>query len=157
MTLSALRVGLAVVVVILAAACSRDARTPAVGTIERHRFEIAATATEQILAMPVREGQVVKQGELVAQLDGGSLAANRASVAAQVSQLQHRLDELVHGARSEELAQAQAQVAAARAQRDQSAKEYERLATLLARGLAAQAQGDEQQQLRASRAGGLRS
>ena len=157
MTPSALRVLLAIVVVIMPAACSRDSRIPAVGTIERHRFEIAATATEQILAMPVREGQVVKQGELVAQLDGGSLEANRASVAAQVSQLQHRLDELVHGARSEELAQAQAQVAAARAQRDQSAKEYDRLATVLARGLAAQAQVDQQQQLRDSSAAALRS
>ncbi len=107
--------------------------------------------------MPVREGQVVKQGELVAQLDSGSLAANRASVAAQVSQLQHRLDELVHGARSEELAQAQAQVAAATALRDQSAKEYQRLAALSARGLVAQAEVDQQQQLRDSSAAALRS
>jgi HlyD family secretion protein len=147
----------AIVALILAAACSRDSRTPAVGTIERHRFEIAATAAELILAMPVREGQVVRQGELVAQLDSGSLAANRASVAAQVSQLQHRLEELVHGARSEEIAQAQAQMAAARAQRDQSAKEYDRLATLLARGLTAQAQVDVQQQLRDSSAAALHS
>jgi HlyD family secretion protein len=119
--------------VLVAAGCSGDRRVPAVGTIERHRFEIAATANEQIIAMPVVEGQAVKRGDLVAQLDGGSLAANRASVAAQVSQLQHRLDELVHGARSEELAQAQAQVAAATAQRDQSAKDYQRFADLLAR------------------------
>ena len=143
--------------VTLAAACTRDGQIPAVGTIERHRFEIAATAAEQIVAMPVREGQVVKQGELVAQLDGGSLSANRASVAAQASQLRHRLDELVHGARSEELAQAQAQVAAATAQHDQSAKDYQRLADLLARGLAAQAQVDAQQQLRDSSAAALHS
>jgi HlyD family secretion protein len=107
--------------------------------------------------MPVQEGQVVKQGEMVAQLDSGSLGANRASVAAQVSQLQHRLDELVHGARSEELAQAQAQVAAATAQRDQSAREYQRLAALLPGGLAAQSQVDVQQQLRDSSAATLRS
>jgi HlyD family secretion protein len=156
MSSGALRVSLAIVTVILPAACARDSRVPAVGTIERHRFEIAATATEQIIAMPVREGQVVKQGQLVAQLDSGSLAANRASVAAQASQLQHRLDELVHGARSEEL-QAQAQVAAARAQRDQSAREYERLATLLSRGLTAQAQVDEQKQMRDSSAAVLQS
>jgi HlyD family secretion protein len=99
----------------------------------------------------------VRQGELVAQLDGGSLSANRASIAAQVSQLQHRLDELIHGARSEELAQAQAQVAAATAQRDQSEKDYQRLTELLARGLAAQAQVDAQRQLRDSSAAALRS
>jgi HlyD family secretion protein len=154
---SFLRVPAIIVALALVSGCTRDAHVPAVGTVERHRFEIAATANELIVAMPVREGQAVRQGELVAQLDGGSLAANRASVAAQASQLQHRLDELVHGPRSEELAQAQAQVAAATAQHDQSAKEYQRLAELLARGLVAQSQVDAQLQLRDSSAAALRS
>lgn len=139
------------------AACTRDRGVPAVGTIERHRFEIAATATEQIVAMPVREGQPVKQGDLVAELDGGSLAANRASVAAQVSQLKHRLDELVHGARSEEITQARARVTAARAQSVQADKEYQRLADLVGRGLVAQSQVDQQLQLRDSTAADLHS
>jgi HlyD family secretion protein len=141
----------------LLSACARDGGVPAVGTIERHRFEIAATATEQIVAMPVREGQAVRQGEVVAELDGGSLAANRASVAAQVSQLRHRLDELVHGARSEEMVQAQAQVAAAKAQNDQAEKDYQRLSDLVARGLVAQTQVDQQRQLRDTSAAALRS
>jgi HlyD family secretion protein len=141
----------------LLSACARDGGVPAVGTIERHRFEIAATATEQIIAMPVREGQAVRQGEVVAELDGGSLAANRASVAAQVSQLRHRLDELVHGARSEEMVQAQAQVAAAKAQNDQAEKDYQRLSDLVARGLVAQTQVDQQRQLRDTSAAALRS
>ena len=141
----------------LLSACARNGGVPAVGTIERHRFEIAATATEQIVAMPVREGQAVKQGEVVAELDGGSLAANRASVAAQASQLRHRLDELVHGARSEEMVQAQAQVAAAKAQNDQAEKDYQRLSDLVARGLVAQTQVDQQRQLRDTSAAALRS
>ena len=141
----------------LLSACAREGGVPAVGTIERHRFEIAATATEQIVAMPVREGQAVRQGEVVAELDGGSLAANRASVAAQASQLRHRLDELVHGARSEEVVQAQAQVAAAKAQSDQAQKDYERLSDLVARGLVAQSQVDQQRQLRDTSAAALRS
>jgi HlyD family secretion protein len=141
----------------LLGACGRDHQVPAVGTVERHRFEIAATAAEQIVAMPVREGQAVRRGEMVAQLDGGSLADNRASVAAQVSQLRHRLDELEHGARAGEITQARAQVAAATAQRDQSEKEYQRLADLLKRGLIAQSQVDAQLQLRDSSAASLRS
>ena len=141
----------------LLAGCAREQRAPAVGTLERHRFEIAATAAEQIVAMPVREGQAVKQGDVLAQLDGGSLAANRASVAAQASQLQHRLDELEHGARAGEIAQARAQVAAATALRDQNEKEYQRLADLVGRGLVAQAQVDAQLQLRDSSAAQLRS
>ena len=94
---------------------------------------------------------------MVAELDGGSLAANRASVAAQVSQLRHRLDELVHGARSEELVQAQAQVAAAKAQNEQADKDYQRLSDLVARGLVAQTQVDQQRQLRDTSAAALRS
>jgi len=149
--------GLGLGLAALLSACTRDGGVPAVGTVERHRFEIAATATEQIVAMPVREGQAVRQGEVVAELDGGSLAANRASVAAQASQLRHRLDELVHGARSEEMVQAQAQVAAAKAQNDQAQKDYERLSDLVARGLVAQAQVDQQRQLRDTSAASLRS
>jgi HlyD family secretion protein len=141
----------------LLSACSRNSDPPAVGTIERHRFEIAATATEQIVAQPVREGQAVRKGDIVAELDPGSLAANRASVAAQANQLRHRLDELVHGARSEEITQARAQVSAATAQRDQAQKEYQRLSELVGRGLVAQADVDRQLQLRDSTAAELRS
>jgi HlyD family secretion protein len=125
---------------------------PAVGTIERHRFEIAAPASEQIVAMPVAEGQVVHKGDVLAQLDGGALAASRDSLAAQASQLEHRLDELVHGARREELAQARAQLAAAEAQHEQARKEYERLAELVGGGLTSQSQVDQQKQLRDSSA-----
>ena len=152
-----LRACLACALTVWLAACSHEHRVPAVGTLERHRFEIDATAAELIVAMPVREGQAVRQGEVVAQLDGGSLAANRASVAAQASQLRHRLDELTHGARAEEITQARAQVAAATALHDQSAKEYRRLSDLLDRGLIAQAQVDQQLQLRDSSAAALRS
>ena len=146
------RFGLACCFAALGASCARDGRVPAVGTIERHRFEIAAPAAEQIVAMPVTEGQVVGKGDLLAQLDGGALAASRDSLAAQANQLEHRLDELVHGARREELTQARAQVAAAEAQRLQATKEYERLAELVGRGLISQSQVDQQMQLRDSSA-----
>ena len=146
------RFGLLFCVPLLAASCAREGRVPAVGTVERHRFEISAPASEQIVDMPVSEGQAVKTGDVVAQLDREAAAATRASLAAQVSQLQHRLDELVHGARREEIAQARAQRAAAEAQRVQASKEYERLADLLGRGLVAQSQVDQQRQLRDSSA-----
>lgn len=157
MSLPALRAVPLGAVLVLLAACARQSPPPAVGTLERHRFEIAATAAEQIIAMPVREGQAVKQGDVVAQLDASSLAANRASVAAQSSQATHRLDELVHGARSGEIAQARERVAAAQAVRDQNEKEYLRLADLLSRGLVAQSQVDVQLQLRDSSAADLKS
>ena len=141
----------------LLSACVRDGGAPAVGTIERHRFEIAATASEQIVQLPVQEGRAVHAGELVAQLDDRLLIASRAAVAAQVEQLRQRLEELRHGPRREEVAQAQAQLAAATAQRDQADKDYTRAAQLLERGLIAQAQVDPQLQLRDSSAASMRA
>jgi HlyD family secretion protein len=141
----------------LLAACAREGGAPAVGTIERHRFELAATASEQIVALPVQEGRAVRAGDLVAELDDRVLKTNRDSAAAQVEQLRQRLEELVHGARREEIAEAQAQLAAATAQRDQAAKEYQRAAQLLERGLIAQTQVDQQLQLRDSTAAAARA
>jgi len=137
--------------------CAREHGAPAVGTIERHRFELSATVAEQIIALPVREGQAVRAGELLAQLDGRALAASRASAAAQVEQWRQRLEELRHGARREEIAQLQAQLAAAVALRDQAEKDYARATQLLSRGLIAQAQVDQLLQLRDSSAATMRS
>jgi HlyD family secretion protein len=105
----------------------------------------------------VREGQAVRAGELLAQLDGQALAATRASAAAQVAQWRQRLEELRHGARREEIAQLEAQLAAAVARSDQAEKDYTRATQLLARGLIAQAQVDQQLQLRDSSAASMRS
>jgi len=138
-------------------ACSREGGAPAVGTIERHRFEVAATAAEQIVALPVQEGRAVRAGELVAQLDDRLLNADRAAAAAQMEQSRQRLEELRHGARREQLAEAQAQLAAATAQRDQANKDYTRAAQLLERGLIAQSQVDQQLQLRDSSAANMRA
>jgi HlyD family secretion protein len=150
--LGSIRGGLIFSALVLAASCARDGRVPAVGTIERHRFEIAAPASELIVAMPVTEGQALRKGDLLAQLDGGALAASRDSLAAQASQLEHRLEELVHGARRKELTQARAQVAAAAALQLQATKEYQRLAELVGRGLVSQSQVDQQKELRDSSA-----
>lgn len=141
----------------LVAACAREGGAPAVGTIERHRFELAATASEEIVALPVQEGRAVHTGDLVAQLDDRVLQAARAGAAAQVEQLRQRLEELRHGARREEVAQGQAQLAAALALRDQAAKDYARASQLLERGLIAQAQVDQQLQLRDSSVAAARS
>lgn len=149
------------VVVLLAlallTACARSGGAPAVGTIERHRFEIAATAAEQVMALPVQEGRAVHAGEVVAQLDDRLLNADRAAVAAQVEQARQRYQELRNGARREQLAEAQAQLAAATAQRDQANKDYARAAQLLERGLIAQSQVDQQLQLRDSSAANVRA
>jgi len=42
--------------------CGSAATPPIVGTVERHRYEIAATVTELIAERPVREGDGVRAG-----------------------------------------------------------------------------------------------
>ena len=143
------RLALAAVAVAAAlAACQRSAPPPAVGTIERHRYEVAAPANEEIVALNVREGQAVHAGEVLAQFDQRSLREGRATLQAQLGQLHNRLAELSHGSRPAELAAGRAQRAGAQAELDRAAREYQRGTELLQRGLIAQSQVDQLHQQR---------
>lgn len=132
------------------AACSGPQPPPVVGTLERHRFEVAANASEQIVQLPVTEGQRVSRGQLLAALDDGVLGASRDAAAAELQRAQQYVGELRNGPRAEEIAAAAAQLAAAEADREQSTREYQRLANLAQRGLIAPADLDRQRQLRDS-------
>ena len=129
---------------LLLAGCGSAGSPPIVGTIERHRYEIAATATELIVEQPVREGDDVRAGQVVARLDDRTLRATRAAAAAEVARAGRRVDELVHGPRAGEIDQARAQLAAVEAQRLQAEREYQRIADLAGRQLAAQSLFDQQ-------------
>lgn len=133
---------------VLLAGCERSAPVPAVGTIERHRYEVAAPANEEIVALNVREGQAVHAGEVLAQLDERSLREGRATLLAQIGQLRNRLAELTHGARAPEVTAARAQLAGAQAELDRAGREYQRGSDLLQRGLIAQSQVDQLRQQR---------
>jgi HlyD family secretion protein len=128
--------------------CGGVSSPPVVGTVERHRYEVAATATELILEQPVREGDEVRAGQILARLDDRTLRASRAAAAAEVARAGRRVDELVRGPRTGEIDQARAQLAAAEAQRVQAEREYQRLADLAARQLVAQSQFDQQRAAR---------
>lgn len=132
------------------AACSHAEPPPVVGTLERHRYEVTASASEQLVQLPVKEGQRVVRGQLLAALDDGVQGAGRDAAAAELRRAQQRLGELRNGPRNEEIETAAAQLAAVQADRDQSAREYQRLADLAQRGLVAPADLDRQQRLRDS-------
>jgi HlyD family secretion protein len=128
----------------LLAACSSPQAPPIVGTLERHRIEVAAPANEQIVALTVREGDRVQPGQVLAELDSGTQTAQREALAAQVQQARDRLRELQNGARPEELDAAQARLASAQADLTQAEREFARLSDLAGRGLAAASQLDQQ-------------
>ncbi len=128
----------------LLAACGSPQAPPIVGTLERHRIEVAAPANEQIVALTVREGDRVQPGQLLAELDSGTQSAQREALAAQVQQARERLRELQNGARPEELDAAEARLAAAQADQTQADREFARLSDLAGRGLVAASQLDQQ-------------
>jgi HlyD family secretion protein len=103
------------------------------------RITIAAETTGRVNAIPVSEGQMVKRGQLLIQLNDQDERASIAQATAAVSQAQARirqLREVALPAASHGLKQAQTNV-------EQARKQYERTRDLQARGFISQAQLDE--------------
>ena len=88
-----------------------------VGTVERDRLEMLAPVTELLAELPVREGQTVAAGTVVARLDDTRLKEEIASLRHARDAEKEKLDELEAGFRSEDIAQSRAgyQAAVARA------------------------------------------
>ena len=124
---------------LLLTACGKDTGDEALGTLERDRIVLKATADEIITSEPIAEGSMVTAGTLLVQLDDSRQQAVVARARAEVAQAAARLEELRNGARPEEIASATARVAGARAGLVEAEASYERAKQLLAQKLAAQA------------------
>lgn len=109
------------------------------GTLERDRIVLKATADEIILSQPVPEGTMVTAGTLLVQLDDARQQAVVARARAEVAQATARLEELRNGARPEEIAAARARVDGARAAVVEATANFARAQKLLQQKLAAQA------------------
>jgi HlyD family secretion protein len=114
-----------------------------VGTLERDRIEIIAQADEPIIAIAVREGDHVTRGELLLQQELTSATARTAEASANAAGAQHRLAELVAGPRVEELTEARAHVASAKATFERDARELQRASDLVPQHLISQTQFDD--------------
>ncbi|MEH6591978.1 MAG: HlyD family efflux transporter periplasmic adaptor subunit [Halioglobus sp.] len=121
------------------AACAGDARDEALGTLERDRVILKATANEIILSQPIPEGTRVTAGSLLVQLDDRRQQAVVAHALAEVAQAQARLEELRNGARAEVIAASAARVSGARAALLEAESSYERAVQLVKQKLTAQA------------------
>ncbi len=101
-------------VVALLASCAERSSDEALGTLERDRIILRATAGEIIVAQPVPEGSQVTSGRLLVQLDDSRQKVAVAHARAEVSRAAAQLEELRNGARPEDIAAASARVAGAR-------------------------------------------
>ncbi|HZF26601.1 MAG TPA: HlyD family efflux transporter periplasmic adaptor subunit [Steroidobacteraceae bacterium] len=137
---------------LLALVGCNGSQTPdvALGTLERDRLELPAEAHEPIVEVHAREGDHVTAGQVLLRLDDANGTAQVASLKAQASGAQHRLDELIRGPRAEDILEARARLAGAEAQLESESKEYERVREMVARKLTSQSSLDRQRAARDS-------
>ncbi|MBK1618270.1 hypothetical protein CKO42_07405 [Lamprobacter modestohalophilus] len=146
--MSKLRLSLALIAPALIAGCLDTEQPLALGTLERDRVALTATAAEIILELPVAEGSPVTKGTLLAQLDDRQQRAEVERAKAQVAQAEARLQQLRNGPRDQDIAAARAQVAGAEADLREAEITYDRNAELLGRKAVSQAEVDRTKALR---------
>lgn len=137
-------------------ACSDTETNVALGTLERDRITLSATAPEIIVAQPVAEGSHVETGTLLVQLDTTLQQAALARAQAEQAQWQANFDKLRNGFRSEDIAAAAARVESAHTLLRESEREVERIGGLIEKRLASQAEFDRAQTQRDANAAQLR-
>lgn len=143
-----LRLPVAALALVLAA-CGGDSHA-LLGTLERDRIELVAEGQETILQVAAHEGEAVKAGQLLMQLDPASAAARLDQARANATQSERRHAENLAGARKEQVAQARAVAAGAAARKDTESKEYERIEKVVAQQLLPASALDRQRAVRDS-------
>ncbi|MCE9679825.1 HlyD family efflux transporter periplasmic adaptor subunit [Shewanella sp. AS1] len=130
-------------ITLLMTGCEPSDPPQALGTLERDRVLLRATAAELITSLPKKEGSMVEQGELLLQLDPRKQATRVAIAKADLEQAQAYLLRLTNGERPEDIASAQANVARTTAAMVQAEKSYQRIKSLKKQNLVSQSDLDD--------------
>ncbi|MBZ5617839.1 MAG: efflux RND transporter periplasmic adaptor subunit [Acidobacteriia bacterium] len=83
--------------------------------VAAHKIEVAAKVVGKVMWIGVDKGDHVKEGQVVVRLEDDEYQAQLEQARGQLATLQAKLDEGLHGSRPEEIAQAQANLDAAKA------------------------------------------
>ena len=97
------------------------------GNVDLRQVDLAFNNSERIAAVLVQEGDRVRRGQLLARLDTSRLEPQLAQVEAQAAAQRQVVQRLRNGSRPEEIAQARANVEAAKADAVNARLQYERL------------------------------
>lgn len=124
-----------------------DARLPITlsGTVDAHEVDVAFQSPGRIRALFADEGQAVRPGEVVAQLDDADLALAAQRAQAQAVSASHALASLRAGARSQELRAGHAALAQAQADKRYADQQVQRTRELIDRGFVSRDQLDRVQ------------
>lgn len=107
---TALLAATSIVTMIVSACGETENPYRVVGEIASDRIELTAEFNEPITGIRVAEGEVVVAGQVLIEQDSSRAAARLAEAEAALAQQQARLDELVRGPRSEQIAAGRANV-----------------------------------------------
>lgn len=115
------------------------------GNVDIRQVQSAFFSTGRILNMPVQEGDAVKAGQLIAELDASRYAMNAAKAEAQVARQTQVVASLHAGSRPQEIAAAQARVRAAEAALTEATVKLARIQTLAEHEYVSKQQLDDRQ------------
>ncbi|QWP79371.1 HlyD family efflux transporter periplasmic adaptor subunit [Lysobacter sp. K5869] len=135
------RTSLIALLALALSACAAD-KPQALGTLEWDRITLPAPVAEKVVRIDVREGQRVKAGTRVLQLEPDRGRSQLQAAQAQAQQSAEALAELEAGPRREAIDQARANLAAAQAQQRDASAYFERVRPLGQRQLIAAAEVD---------------
>ncbi|MEM9630774.1 MAG: HlyD family efflux transporter periplasmic adaptor subunit [Pseudomonadota bacterium] len=142
---------------LLLAACYGEDGNLALGTLERDRVALTATANEILVDLPVPQGTFVTAGTVLAQLNPDEQQAVVNQSRAEVQQSKANLLKLENGAREEEIAKAEASVAGSKAELIDAEATFQRYKDLTGRGTTSQAQLDSARASRDAAVANLKS
>lgn len=107
--------------------------------------ELSFRTPGQILELPVKAADEVKEDDIIAKLDTRDFEAQVAALESQLEQAKAQLDGITSGARVEDIASLQANIAAAEAQVTVAREQLNRSQTLFDKGIIAKAKLDTDQ------------
>src|ERR1700677_91802 len=100
------------------------------GNVDLRQVELAFNNSERIAEVLVQEGDKVKRGQILSRLDTSRLKPQTAAAEAEVESQQAVVQRLHHGSRPEEIGQARANVALAKADQVNAEQQWKRLMAL---------------------------
>ncbi|MGL5815481.1 MAG: HlyD family secretion protein [Aeromonas sp.] len=136
----------------LLGACQPDRRGEALGTLERDRVLLTATANEIVRDLPVAEGSRVEEGTVLARLDDSRQQAVLARARAEEASARAALARMTNGERPEDIAAARASLDKAEANLREAERSFQRTERLVRQKLQSPSELDK---ARAERDGAL--
>ena len=112
------------------------------GNVEITETNVGFKIPGRVIEIPVEEGSVVKEGDVLAKLDGAELASVVEQNRASMQEASARLSELKEGSRTQEIEQAKSNVIAQEAELQRVKQDYERADVLYKNGAISKAQFD---------------